>query len=52
MNQCPGPLIWHDAPGGALLECARLDCGYLIVTGNFNDDQHQTTPLLRAGLAS
>jgi hypothetical protein len=47
---CPGPLIWFDAPDGAILECAC--CGYVIVTGSFYDDEHADTDILREGLAS
>lgn len=48
---CEGPLIWFDVePDAAVLECAR--CGYLIVAGNFHDQEHAETPLLREGLAA
>jgi hypothetical protein len=48
---CQGPLIWFDVEaGGAVLECAC--CGYLIVAGNFHDERHSETPLLREGLAA
>lgn len=49
MKPCPGPLIWFDAPGGAILECAA--CGYLVVTGSFFDVEHVGTPVLREGMA-
>jgi hypothetical protein len=53
LDECAGPLIWHtvlDPTDGvtevaAILECA---CGYLIVTGNFNDQRHARTPVLRS----
>ena len=48
-DHCEGPLVWFDAPGGAILECAR--CGYVIVTGNINDARHAETPLIRQGLS-
>ena len=60
-NLCEGPLIWFDVEGpliglnengGGILECARPDCDYLIVTGSFNDERHSGTPILREGLAS
>ena len=48
---CEGPLIWFDAAeGGAILECAA--CGYVVITGGFNDDDHAETPVLREGLAA
>lgn len=47
---CPGPLVWFDVPGGAVLECAR--CGYIVTTGNVNDAAHASTPVLREGLAA
>lgn len=50
--RCEGPLIWFDTEGGAILECAAPTCDYLIVTGNFNDDRHCGTPILREGLAT
>lgn len=46
---CPGPLLWFDVgcpTDAAILECAR--CGYIIVTGNFNDVSHVETPILRS----
>jgi hypothetical protein len=46
-QSCSGPLIWYDVePHDAILECA---CGYLIVAGNFLDEEHAETPLLREG---
>lgn len=50
---CAGPLIWYGVPDradgvtevAAILECP---CGYLIVTGNFNDVRHCRTPVLRS----
>jgi hypothetical protein len=55
---CPGPLVWFDVDCGpgcceladpdmmhGLMECGS--CGYLIVTGNFNDQEHAYTPVLR-----
>lgn len=47
---CEGPLVWFDVEGGAILECAS--CDYLIVTGNFHDERHSDTPLLREGMAA
>lgn len=59
MTTCEGPLIWYDvavptATGDnhAILECARLDCDYIIVSGSFNDEAHSGTPLLREGMAT
>lgn len=51
MDHCAGPLVWFDvealaAPPSAILECAA--CGYLIVAGNFNDEAHAETALLRS----
>lgn len=52
---CEGPLIWFGvgAPDedAAILECAAMSCGYLIVSGNWNDQAHAETPMLREGLA-
>ena len=46
---CPGPLVWFDVEdGGALLECNT--CGYVLSTGNYNDQAHQETPLLRGAV--
>lgn len=49
MNEpCEGPLIWYDVEsGGAVLECV---CGYIIVSGSFNDEAHTQTPIMREGL--
>lgn len=48
---CAGPLIWFDVEDcGAILECAT--CEYVIVTGNFHDEAHTETPLLREGMAT
>lgn len=48
---CPGPLVWFAVTtGGAVVECAG--CGYVVTTGNFNDDAHATTPIMREGLAA
>lgn len=47
---CEGPLVWFDVnDGGAVLECAA--CGYVIVSGNFHDQAHAYTPIMREGLA-
>lgn len=56
---CPGPLIWYDVEGqpcscgnghiAAILKCAR--CDYLVCSGNFNDEAHRDTEILREGLA-
>ncbi len=46
---CDGPLIWYDAVRDAVLYCAR--CGYIVVTGNWNDADHAETPVLKEGLA-
>lgn len=51
---CAGPLVWfdvdprpdHDEPAGAVLECGT--CGYVVSTGNFLDERHSGTPLLRS----
>lgn len=48
MTECEGPLIWFgvgEPEEAAILECT---CGYVIVTGNFNDDAHCLTPVLRS----
>lgn len=51
---CDGPLIWFssgdDDEGGAVLECARPDCDYVVATGGFNDAYHDDTPILREGM--
>jgi hypothetical protein len=53
MRQCPGPLIWYDVlPHDAILECAHRGCSYVIVTGNFSDERHANTPLIREGLTT
>lgn len=46
--RCPGPLIWYDTDGGAILECAA--CSYVVLTGNLHDLDHYDTPVLREGL--
>lgn len=41
--------MWFDVgepPDAAVLECNV--CGYLIVTGQFNDEAHADTPVLRS----
>jgi hypothetical protein len=48
MSYCPGPLIWFDAGDAAILECS---CGYIVITGSFNDVAHARTPVLREGMA-
>lgn len=49
MTSCDGPLIWFGVGEpeeyAAILECP---CGYVIVTGNFNDEAHAYTPVLRS----
>lgn len=50
-NDCPGPLIWFSVgcpEDAGILECAA--CSYVIVTGNFNDQLHVDTPMMREGL--
>lgn len=50
--RCPGPLVWYDVePHDAILECAAKGCHYVIVAGNFHDQAHAATPLLREGIA-
>lgn len=57
---CDGPLVWFDAgtaacpdcgdeSQAAVLECAA--CGYVVTTGNWHDDAHQSTPVMREGMA-
>lgn len=59
---CGGPLVWFDttltvhcrdcgnAHGtAAVLACAA--CGYLVTTGNFHDEAHANTPIMREGYA-
>lgn len=51
---CEGPLVWFDAgpedqDDGAIVECG---CGYIATTGNFHDDAHAYTPVMREGLAA
>ena len=53
VSTCSGPLIWFDIdsdPPSAVLECAT--CGYVVTTGNFHDEAHADTPLLREGIAT
>lgn len=56
MTPCEGPLVWFDAgePGqaghGAILECARPECGYVVITGAWNDEAHSAAPVLREGV--
>jgi len=48
---CEGPFIWFSVglpEDAAILECAR--CAHFIVTGNFNNDEHYNTPILRQGV--
>jgi hypothetical protein len=49
VTECEGPLIWfpvgEPVETAAVLECT---CGYIIVTGNFNDEAHCYTPVLRS----
>ncbi|MFI7073466.1 hypothetical protein [Micromonospora sediminicola] len=48
---CEGPLVWFDAPpDSAVLECSV--CGYVVVAGNFHDEAHADTPLIREGLTA
>lgn len=54
---CPGPLVWFTVPKrgehvewAGILECSA--CGYVIVSGNFNDEAHAETPFIREGLAA
>lgn len=50
---CGGPLVWFDAgpepQDGAIVECAS--CDYVATTGNFHDDAHAQTPVMKEGLA-
>lgn len=57
---CKGPLVWFDAghttcpdcgdhSTAAVLECAA--CGYIAMTGNWHDDAHTNTPIMREGYA-
>lgn len=45
-NTCEGPLVWFDTEDGAVLECSR--CEYVVTTGNFHDERHAHTDLLRS----
>lgn len=57
--ECSGPLIWYSVenviPGvidaAGILRCSRPECGYIIVTGNWNDPAHMNTPVLQEGYA-
>jgi hypothetical protein len=55
---CEGPLIWFPCGNveaddcGAVLECGRPECDYVIVTGNFHHPSHADAPLVMEGLAS
>lgn len=46
---CVGPLVWFDVDNdgrpAAILECAA--CSDVVVTGTYNDEAHNATPLLR-----
>ncbi|MES2211009.1 MAG: hypothetical protein V4515_12655 [Chloroflexota bacterium] len=48
---CPGPLVWFETFDGqeAVFECC---CGYLATTGNFHDEAHAATPLMKEGMAA
>ena len=54
---CPGPLIWYEVDirhtvlghRAAILHCAT--CGYIVISGNYNDREHADTELMREGLA-
>lgn len=51
-KMCPGPLVWFESatvPVSAVLECAS--CDYVVTTGNFHDEAHENTPLMREGMA-
>lgn len=48
---CPGPLVWYPCDRGAVLHCARPECGHITVTGNLNEPRHACAPLLLEGLA-
>lgn len=49
MTECAGPLIWFGVgepeEDAAILECP---CGYVVTTGNFNDEAHAHAPVLRS----
>lgn len=54
---CPGPLVWFDVLAderfpvpSALLECSA--CGYVVTSGNANDEAHAFADLLREGIVS
>lgn len=56
---CPGPLIWYETSmpctctndhPAAILLCAT--CGYIVITGGWNDDAHKDTEVMREGLAA
>ena len=52
--KCPGTLVWFGVgipEDAAILECSQPGCGYIIVTGSFNDEAHSHAPLLREGMA-
>jgi len=53
---CPGPLVWFEIcdidanPTCALVECHT--CGYVLATGNYHDEAHVSTPMMREGMAA
>jgi hypothetical protein len=57
VSGCDGPVLWFnvddsDLSLGAVLECARPGCGFIIATGQFFDDAHMSADILREGFAS
>lgn len=50
MNPCAGPMVWFDIDDGELGAVLECSCGYIIVTGNFNNQEHAFTPIIRSVL--
>ncbi len=50
-SACEGPLIWYEVGQGesALVRCTA--CGYIVISGGYNDHAHSAAPIMREGLA-
>lgn len=52
---CDGPLIWFPVQmdegwESAILECSRPHCGYVVISGGWNDTEHAEASLVTEGL--
>lgn len=56
-DECEGPLVWFDVSAfkhrtckhehaACVIECAK--CGYIVMSGNYHDDAHARTDVLRS----